>query len=136
MVTKIKLMNRSTKKVKTKKVFFWIPAWIWYSHGCRDNRRYVRCDYMPRFHSNVTSHRAAWFCDDDGGGAAVSRAERAQRTARVLKLPQRAALLGREAREREGGRATVTVTCPKCGRGLGARRFAWHLERCLRANAA
>ena len=42
----------------------------------------------------------------------------------------------REARESEGGHATVTVTCPKCGRGLGARRFAWHLERCLRANAA
>ena len=42
----------------------------------------------------------------------------------------------RETRKRDGGRATVTVTCPKCGRGLGARRFAWHLERCLRANAA
>ena len=33
-----------------------------------------------------------------------------------------------------GADAKPTVQCPSCARALAARRFAWHLERCLRAN--
>lgn len=33
-----------------------------------------------------------------------------------------------------GADANPTVRCPSCARALAARRFAWHLERCLRAN--
>ena len=35
-----------------------------------------------------------------------------------------------------GADANPTVRCPSCARSLAARRFAWHLERCLRANGA
>lgn len=75
---------------------------------------------------------AARVVDDDAGAEEVVEATReATREATARRRED-----AREARERDEGRATVTVTCPKCGRGLGARRFAWHLERCLRANAA
>lgn len=75
---------------------------------------------------------AARVVSDDAGAEAVVEATR-EATREATKRRREDA---REAREREGGHATVTVTCPKCGRGVGARRFAWHLERCLRANAA
>jgi len=34
-----------------------------------------------------------------------------------------------------GADENPTVRCPSCARALAARRFAWHLERCLRANS-
>ena len=75
---------------------------------------------------------AARVVDDDAGAEEVVEATREATEEATARRREDA----RETRAREGGQATVTVTCPKCGRGLGARRFAWHLERCLRANAA
>ena len=51
--------------------------------------------------------------------AAGDRATRDARNARV---------------ERENPpEACPTVRCPRCARELASKRFAWHLERCLRA---
>jgi len=75
-------------------------------------------------------------------GADEEALKRALREARRRALDDaaagdRAARDARNARvERENPpEACPTVRCPRCARELASKRFAWHLERCLRASS-
>jgi len=88
--------------------------------------RYEEAGALVRDALDAANERAG---DGASAAAIVARAREGKREVEARRRAERTTARATATRERE-------VTCPRCARALAARRFAWHLERCLRANAA